>query len=651
MKFFQTVNKTYLALILFAVLIAAFYGNTLFNGFVLDDLAQVERNTNLRSLENLPKVFTSCIWESANQGCYGRTFYYRPAHFLSNFLTYQIFSAAWIFHLVNLLYAFTLAALIFLLAQKLTKDYLASLLAVIIFIAHPINTEVVNFVSAVPDLLYGIFAVLGALFYIRYRGKKSSKNLIAVYGFYALGVLSKEPAILMPVIFVLLDLFFFQIPFRKLVHIAELRKYLVFPAIVLLYLFARNAVLGVGPQLGALSIPERLHALFLLFGQYAGKLFFPYPLALYHSFEGGSNFLSVSFLIPFFVSVAFGAFFVYAFRKKQWLYVFGLAWFAAFLSPVLILLGGLGENVLSERYMFVPTIGFALMAGTAFAFVLRHPKIPKGTVIGVLAFFLVVSWVVVAQRNAEWRDNVTLYAKTLEQSPSAHIVRRELGEIYANQGEFEKAKAEFEYLIEKAPDWKDITMAYKGLGDYYTASGELDKALAYYTKAAETGHAPRDHVSYNNAAMLYMEKGNYLKGFAYFCQSLQLLPERNPALDSFNAALSVIESQYIEKDMLRRKIREELEKSLDEKIVYQDKRCDEKSCQYAFSFQAQQFEALPPFLITAATASAKELEITNKGFNPETGIIILELDSQYQDQPISFLFPTCQGRYYEVSSK
>jgi len=64
-------QKTYIALAVFAALILLFYGNTLGNDFVSDDTGQIRDNVYLRSLENLPKVITSCIWESANRGCYG----------------------------------------------------------------------------------------------------------------------------------------------------------------------------------------------------------------------------------------------------------------------------------------------------------------------------------------------------------------------------------------------------------------------------------------------------------------------------------------------------------------------------------------------------------------------------------------------------
>ena len=62
---FSGLNRNYLVFALFAVLIALFYGNTLFNGFAMDDQAVIVDNPYVHSFQYLPKVVTGCIWEYA----------------------------------------------------------------------------------------------------------------------------------------------------------------------------------------------------------------------------------------------------------------------------------------------------------------------------------------------------------------------------------------------------------------------------------------------------------------------------------------------------------------------------------------------------------------------------------------------------------
>jgi len=191
-------NKTYVALAVFAVLIAIFYGNTLQNGFVLDDRKVIEENVYVHSLEYLPKVVTGCIWEYTHGGCAGKTLHYRPMNSLSFLLTYQISSQPWFFHLVSLLYFFGIVSLLFIFVKLITKNVLLAFFSSIIFLIHPINNEVVNWISAAPDLMVVLFTLLSLIFYTQYRTEKrqrTSKNLIWALGFYFLAVLSKEIAV------------------------------------------------------------------------------------------------------------------------------------------------------------------------------------------------------------------------------------------------------------------------------------------------------------------------------------------------------------------------------------------------------------------------------------------------------------------------
>ena len=650
-KNLKSAHKTYGVLTVFAVLIVLFYGNTLFNDFVFEDRVIIEANEYIHSLKYLPKVVTGCLWEFADGACDKTNYpYYRPVQTLSAILTYQISSHPWSFHLVNLLYFFAAASLVYLWTRLLTKKFLLAFLTAILFIIHPINSGVVSWPSALSELTLVIFASLVLIFHVKYRETGSSRNLWLVYLFYSIAILSKEPAILLPIVLVSIDTLFFKISIKRLLCADELKKYLFFAVPLLVYLFMKAAVVGssLGGSLASFTFLESIHARFTLFAQYLGKLFYPYPLSIFHPFEKSSDFLSFDFFIPFLAAVLFVVFLSVFIKTRKPILTFAFLWFALFLSPVLIFLIGEPDHMLFERFVFVPGIGFSLIAAQVFFYAYNRSPITKYIALAILFFITIISWLIVFPRNTDWKNEEVMYEATLRRSPDAHEIRRNLGELYLKQGEFEKAKTEFEELIRRDESWKDITMAYKGLGDYYRVQGDTETALQYYLQAAETGFSPRDYVTYNDVGVIYMERENYLKGFSYFCQARGLFPASPVVERNFQDALALIDSEYIQKGILHEKIGEEFDKASDENIVYRDKRCDEQSCQYAFSFQAQQFEVLPPFFIGATAASGDEVEITNKGFNPETGIIALQLDSTYKDQTLTFIFPTCRGVRYQT---
>jgi len=650
-------NKNYLILAVFIVLIVLFYGNTLLNdGFVFDDVIQIENNPYVHSLQYLPKAVTSCQWEYSNKGCEGRTLYYRPTFFVSTILTWQISPNPWAFHLVNLLYFLFIVYLIFLVAKTITKDGRLSFIAALVFLIHPIHTETVNWIAASTELTAAMFILLTVLFYAKYRQSNRRRDLIFVYVFYFVTLLSKESGAVLPLVLLLMDILLFRRPIKQLIRWQELQKFLLFAVPLGIYLFMRVSVIGfsIGGGFIQLNFTERIYAMVTLFWQYIQSLFYPYPLSVFHTFEVSSNFLSLAFLISLIGGVAFFVLVAWLLWKQYYMPVFAVLWFLIFLSPVLIFLDSVGENVFSERYLFVPTIGFAFIVGWLLSFLWRRYHNSLGRQAQMVIWISFVSllalgfWTTIYERNRDWKDNETISLKTLQQNPDAHPVRVQLGRWYLQQGEPDKGREQLEELIQRAPDWKDITMAYKGLGDYYRAQGDKDAAQFYYTRATQTSRSARDYVTFNDLGVLHMDKGEYLKGFAYFCQSLQLLPDNQTTLNNFDAAVAVIDTEYIQNDTLYEEVIEQFNEAPIGKIVFQDRRCTEDSCQYAFSLQSPDFEVLPPFLITAQTLSGENVEITNRGFNAETQVIFIEIPTTFEDETMTFVFPSCNGVYYEA---
>ena len=648
-------SKKYLVFVIFAILVVLFYGNTLGNEFVLDDIGMLDKNIYVQSFEHFPKVVTGCLWGYANRGCKGRTLYYRPVQSLSYLLTYQIVSAPWIFHVLNAVYFFVVVSLVYLLASIITRDRIIAVVSALIFLIHPINSGVVNWISAVSELLLAIFVLLTVILYFRYRSSGNRKYLFLVCLSYFFAILSKEPAVLLPVILLAVDTLFFKANLlQRSFWLRELKTYVLFLIPVGLYLFMRVSVIGFSLSGGfvQLSFIEKSYSIAVLFGRYIRTLFYPYPLSVFHEFEPSTNFLSLSFIFSFFLLIGFIVLTVLLIKKGQNILAFSLVWFAVFLSPVLIFLDAVGDNIFSERYVFVSTIGFALFAGTSISYVVRkYPNLfyrssQRIVWISLIILLLLGSWTSLHERNKDWKDNETISLKTLSQNSHAYPMRAQLARWYLEKGEFEKAREQSEELIRIAPNWKDITIAYKSLGDYYQAQENPEKALAYYLKATETSRSARDYVTYNDVGTLYMDRGEYLRGFAYFCQSLQLLLTE-ATQNNFDTAVSLIDEEYIQQGVLYTEIASQFTRAPELNIRYQDKRCDETSCQYAFAVLIPQLEVIPPFLIVGVTFEGDEIEITNRAFDPAARVIILDTEARYENVPLSFIFPTCGGFFYE----
>jgi hypothetical protein len=99
-------------LILVIVLVSfAVYLNTLFNGFVHDDIDQIVDNPWIRDITKIPTMFTTSVWSF--QGYNAN--YYRPMMHVVYLFNYHLFGLnPWGFHLINIMLHAAASVLVYL---------------------------------------------------------------------------------------------------------------------------------------------------------------------------------------------------------------------------------------------------------------------------------------------------------------------------------------------------------------------------------------------------------------------------------------------------------------------------------------------------------------------------------------------------------
>ena len=140
-------------LILFPLVI---YSNSLFNKFVWVDHTQIiQKEHIIQGIDGFINVFLQGMpgFSASVQGGY-----YRPIINLSYSIDYWIWGLnPFGFHLTNILaHTFTGFVLYFILLRILRQQSVA-FLASILFLAHPIHTEAVAWVSGRADMIFTLF--------------------------------------------------------------------------------------------------------------------------------------------------------------------------------------------------------------------------------------------------------------------------------------------------------------------------------------------------------------------------------------------------------------------------------------------------------------------------------------------------------------
>lgn len=167
------------------VLSWVFYGNTLYNGYNLDDTL-VTQNHPLTSqgVAAIPRIFKSPYYFDEA----GYAFDYRPVVTSSFAIEHSLFGEQpLVSHTINvLLYGLTVILLFFLLRLFMPESGNRKLwfpgIVGLLFLIHPIHSEVVNSIKNRDELLALLFGLLAS--YLVVYGKNQPRN----WAWYALGV-------------------------------------------------------------------------------------------------------------------------------------------------------------------------------------------------------------------------------------------------------------------------------------------------------------------------------------------------------------------------------------------------------------------------------------------------------------------------------
>ena len=680
------IRENYLAFIGLAFIIALFYGNTLFNGFVLDDFQQIIENQHVKSFRYLPELLTNCVLGSDREGCQ-HVVYYRPIHNLSSLLTYQLSSQPWFFHLINLIYFLTVASLVFVFVKHLTKSFLTAFLTAFFFIIHPVNNEVVNWVATIPELALTIFAVLASISYIKYRQKGSSRDFSMVYVFYFLAILSKETGVfIIPLIVFALDFFFFKMPARDLLSSKERGKYLLFAVPLIPYFIIRALTFGniIGPagvksSFSGTLFAERIYAFFHLFALYLKELLYPYPLIFFHEFSASPQLLNPALLFAFLAMFAFAYLIYFSFKKTQRIISFALSWIFIFSLPNIIFLNLSGKNVFFSRYLLGSSIGFALLvayclnylwstkqllicekAGNAQFFkhlipplaLIQPQKKRRIFVFLFIAVSFIVSFLIIFPRNKVWKDNPTLIRTDVALNPDADytiFLRDHLADFLRRRGDVDGAINLYqEILKQKIPDFY-ISPFYTNIATSYQLKGDSSRAEEYYLKAA--GAAVRGSYGvFNNLGAFYLEREEYLKALLNFCRAMMINPQAQETSLNINRLATFLSEAKTDKlPLFYQDIVAGFQKDTTENIQYKKRDCSDKNCSYIFTASFSSGEIVLPFLIMGYHKSGEVFKPEDLSFDQEKSEIYLVAPIEYKDKTTAFIFPTCNGIYYEVA--
>jgi protein O-mannosyl-transferase len=497
-------NERYFVWILL-VITGITYLATLRFGFVYDDGPQIVSNPLIKAWGYLPQDFSSELWKQLIP--MKPSNYYRPLFVLLMRINYTIFHdrpLGW--HLTALLLHLAATWLTYTLVRKVTGQFTVAWLSALIFGVHPIHHEVVAWVSGTTESLCAVFFVGAFLAYLQSL-EKSRWVWMTVSGvLYALALLSKETAILLPAL-----VFSYECLGPKPGDEStrpklpeRIRRALVatspYVPIALAYLIFLR---GLGHASAPISVSVWLRTLPSILSAYVAHWIYPANLAEFYGvfYQPKLDFPHV--LLPALGLFAVAAA-VWAFRKRldENMAAFAAAWIVISLLPALDTFVFSPQELVHDRYFYIPSIGAAMLTALVIVRAVNTRTGLFGLPWHVAAAGLALSILLapLAMRAASfWADDYTLFTRAHQVAPLNSKADINLGSDLLALGKIDEAQNLLETAFQQHPDDPGIA-AY--LGRLHYARKQYAEAEYYARRAVALDPSMPDGYFYLGLVLL-----------------------------------------------------------------------------------------------------------------------------------------------------
>jgi tetratricopeptide (TPR) repeat protein len=395
-------------------------------------------------------------------------------------------------------------------------------LAAAIFAIHPVNVESVAWITQRKNTLTLIFFLVTVQWYLTFEDTGRWRWLWLAAGMFWLAMMSKTAIVPLP--FVLLGLAWWR---RGRIDRKDIQHSLVFFALaaagsLLAIWIQRTAQVEFG-VVRADSLLARLAGAGWAFWFYFYKAVLPLNLVFVYP-RWHINTRNVLTYLPLIMLLV--AFVVCWRWRRGWgkALFFGLAYFFVMLLPVLGFLNiyFMRFSLVADHWQYFAIIGPIALAA---AVLVRKPVLAAALLLALGA----LTW----KQCGLYANEEAFWQATLRCNPDCWLAHGNLGHIYSQQGQINKAFPHFQRALEINPG--DVK-ARCNFGAILEKEGKIDEAIAQYREALQI--QPDYAQAQNNLGRALFRTGRVDEAIDLFQDALQTNPDDADALNNLGSALS-----------------------------------------------------------------------------------------------------------------
>lgn len=471
------------------------------------------------------------------------------------------------YHIVNTLIHLANALLIYLLVRLTVGEktnapatttstdltHYLPLLAALLFVAHPLQTQAVTYIAQRFTSLAAFFYLFALLLYIRARTallpRQQRFYYVAALIVTVVAMKTKEIAFTLPVIMALYDLFFLSGDVRR--RLLGLLPFFLTMAIIPLTLVwltsfqVPDSVSAVAQSMDLVNFTKvsRWDYMITQFGVmviYLRMLLLPFGQNLDHDYRLTQNFFELRVLGSFLILLTLAAAAVYTYLRSRKaapsqslglkLFAFGIAWFFVTLSVESSIIPI--DDLLVEHRVYLPSFG-ALLAILAAVGGIAGTSVPRQRLLLYATFLAIAGLAVMTfSRNELYRDSTAMYRDVVNKSPKKPRAHINLGLSHLDNREYVEAIKEFNLVLAAKPDQVEALIQ---LGYCLLATDQINEASKLFNAALKL--SPDNHYAHFNLGDAYQRTGRQSEAEQEFQAALQSAPH-------FGAARSALARLY-----------------------------------------------------------------------------------------------------------
>lgn len=437
---------------------------------------------------------------------------------------------------------------LFLSVVVFPKNKLLAFIITLLFLAHPIHTEVVANVKSRDEIFSIIFMLLTLYFSFKYYNSNTLKFLVWSGAMFLCAMLSKEYGATLLILAPLSLYLFGKEPFEMNKVVKVVGTLLVVFGIY--YAMRVGAVNVIGKS--DIQDTELLNNPFLLaddnqkiatklfiFLKYIITLIVPYSLSSdygynsipYRDFSNPEVWLGILSIIAIIVGG------IFALRKKHWV-AFALAFYMLNILLVTNLIFNVGATM-GERLAFHSSVGFCMLLGGLLMWLAQKLNNKMIAFYIMLPIFLLYS-IKTISRNKAWESDISLALTDVVTMPESVSLNGNASSRHIDLSEFKNNKPKEKELLVKAIDYglkatklhPAFVNGYLNLGLAYAKLEKYDSAKVVWDKAFQIyPNHPNKKLYFDLLATAYYNKGfnlggekKWQEGKAYLLKAVELNP-------------------------------------------------------------------------------------------------------------------------------